>query len=184
MAGEKARVTQQIVDRIQQHTYEDTSLFLENYKKELDATVHHYDTTQAEILARKIQHKKETSTQALRHFEAEKTWKAKTSLRETKSEQLRKLKNKALESLRQRVGTKEYNEFLVRELAKAPKEGKFMIREEDSEIFKGLDVEYTGLPLGGFKVVDGQRIYDYTLKSAFNEVFEAFSNSLYIDEQE
>ncbi|AMC94587.1 hypothetical protein AOC36_11565 [Erysipelothrix larvae] len=184
MAGEKARITEEIISRIAAHEHEDTEVYIDNFKQSLSRQLVEYDEYQAEMLQKKLERKEGDSKQDHKHYSSEQKWKVRTALREVKTEQINVLRDKTRKRLTTMLNTPEYVGYLELAKSKAPKSGTYYVRAEDVVHFKDVDTKVATIPLGGFKVVDGSRIIDFTLETAFKEVFDSFSNTLNIDGQE
>lgn len=182
MAGEKARMTDTIVNRIEKYVNEDTVVFLEKYQQELAEKLQQYQTEQENAYKQKIARKENEAQQKIRYYVSERQWKIQTLLRKEKADQISKLKEKAYQKLLSLLGSQEYQQYLERAKAKTPKDALYLIRQEDQQFFEGYQVEFIDLPLGGFKVDEGRKILDFTLESAFEEAFETFSKTVSIDE--
>lgn len=175
MAGEKKRVSQEIVSRIEsqrdqllQELNKDESQkraeLLESYKKSVD-----------NLYKEKLDRLKENQSQVLAKEASFLNFQKECDLKRYRSDLLEDFKAQLLKDIiafkEDKEAYKAYFDGFLKDLEAG---GKVILNPEDKDLLEGHDLEFDRVELGGFMYEIDNKIYDYSLKNRFDSAINYF----------
>ena len=177
MAGEKKRVSEEIVKVIESRTdaliaqvdhgqSEKLERAIDSYRESVEA---HYQLKLRKLIEKNKQHE----NRELSALEFDIGSKLKIYRNELLEDFKKSIEQDLLEIKKDKV---KYKEYLMSHLNQCEPGGIVRISEEDAALIKGFTVEFNNLPLGGFFYEIDNRIYDYSFETRYLEGINDFIN--------
>lgn len=176
MAGEKARVTQEMIERIESLAYEDSDVFLENYKKEFTEKLAKHHAQQEAYLKKRLDALKQQQQQDFEKHRAEIKWEVQSRIRKERVHLFESFRDKLRLRITDFLESDGYEVYIRKCLHQLPADEEVVltIRQEDASLFTGYQTEFASFELGGFYAAFENRVFDFTLESRLESALQQF----------
>ncbi|QIK69936.1 hypothetical protein G7062_06390 [Erysipelothrix sp. HDW6C] len=179
MAGEKAKITLEIVDSIVEDVQARTVEINEGFKTQIEEEVRSYRNQKEGALRTQIERIENQAAKEQSKLEAEMRFDVAKKLRAKRAELMKEFSNSLHDDVVAFSHSDQYKHYFESALETLKhefdlKESTFKVREEDRSFVEGLNYEITDLPLGGFICEHGKQVYDFTLETRYQDAIKTF----------
>lgn len=180
MPGEKARVTKEMVESIQNSAAEKTAILNAKIQDEFKSKMDAYALEKEKKYEKKVSDYTKKYEDTLTRQTKDINWEIHSQILKEKEKLWLQFENDIYQTIQTYTQTKEYEEAMMA-LQNQYTHAKFLIRKEDEAIFKKVPYEVIELELGGCYVEVNNSVRDYTLISKYKQVLEDFKASSRIE---
>lgn len=181
MAGEKARVTQEIIDSIVMSSKDKVEQLKVAMEQDFFKKTKEYEEIKKNDVNQKLDSLHKNYNEMYERKSKDIDWEIKMQvLRELEvlwSKYAYKVKQEVIEYTK----SNEYSEW-IKDVQQQYPNAKYLIRKEDETLFKPNSYEIIEINLGGLYVEDHNTVYDLTLDSKYERVIDEYKQTTRIEE--